>query len=160
MVECRIKYLESLFDGLCDNKTLAKLNISRNSFDNKYEELKECLVENVFLKELRVRFCSIDEFGMRKIAKALEVNKTLKVLDISENPIGAEAGKELLSSIYINNVLISLPLEKTQIELSTRKFIEEKISMNQAEHGKREREKLLKENSLIKQKDRERKENL
>jgi hypothetical protein len=37
MCECRIKNLEALFDGLADNVTLLKLNVSRNAFDNKYE---------------------------------------------------------------------------------------------------------------------------
>jgi hypothetical protein len=94
------------------------------------------------------------------IAKALEVNKTLKVLDLSENPIGADAGKELLSGIYINRGLIQLSLDKTQIEMSTRKFIDEKIAINYLEHGKLERELLMRENWQIKQKDRDRKENL
>lgn len=97
---------------------------------------------------------------MKKLAKALEVNKTLEVLDLTENPIGAEAGKELLASVYLNSTLITLLLEKTQIELSTRKFIEERIGMNQAEHSKRSFQLLLRENNTIKQKDRERTENL
>lgn len=97
----------------------------------------ECLVRNETLKELKLKSCGIDEFGIKKVAKALEVNRTLRVLDLSENSIGSEAGKELLSSLYLNNHIISMPLERTQVELATRKFIEEKVEINQVEYGRR-----------------------
>lgn len=50
MGECRIKYLESLFDGLTENVVMTKLNVSRNGFDGKYEELAEMLRINQTLK--------------------------------------------------------------------------------------------------------------
>jgi hypothetical protein len=60
----------------------------------------------------------------------------------------------------MNNTLISLSLDKTQIDISTRKFMEEKLALNMIEHQKQEKLLLIRENQQIKQKDRERKENL
>ena len=84
--------LVNIITGLSHNSSLTHLNISKSHFDTANVDHLASVLQGhskCKLTELRMRHTEIKSDGVEKLMKALSKNNTLKVLDLSHNPIGA-----------------------------------------------------------------------
>ena len=89
MNSCNIKYLDSLFRALFDNHFVSKLDISNTPIGENMEELVEMVKRNNTLKELKLKQCGLEANNSQSFVAALNRNRSLKVLEMSENSLGA-----------------------------------------------------------------------
>ena len=97
------------------NKRLKSLRISNNPIgDDGLSAISDNLHNNQILIHLDVSYCKFQSKGVRSVGKMLNVNKTLKFLNISNNPIG-DHGISLIASGLMTNTIASTALIELDI---------------------------------------------
>ena len=105
-----------MFMALCNNTSLKKLDISSNKLGREEAvALAEMLSCNKSLTELNLRRCAVPEAGLRRIARGLFHNTSLKMLDISHNNLGMEEAVALAEMLSCNKSLTELNLRECAI---------------------------------------------
>ena len=118
---------------------MSLLNISKNQITNaSFPFLKAMLESNDSLEELYLHWNSIKGFGGAEIFKALQNNKTLKVLDFSYNLLGC-GGAQLtlvLKDFFADNkALLHLDLSANSFSLADCESISEFLKSNHSIYG-------------------------
>ena len=102
--------LRKIARGLLQNTSLKKLDISYNELGMEGSVAVAEMLSNKSLTELNLRSCGIPKDGLRKIARGLLQNTSLKKLDISVNELGME-GSVAVAEMLCNKSLTELNLE-------------------------------------------------
>lgn len=123
-----------LCDGMVSNRTLKKLNLSRNYLTNMCTEKLAMLLEyNTSIKELFLYWNQIQGPGGNNILKGLASNTTLKVLDLAWNSLGlSNSGFSTNFSEFIgsHNDLVVLDLSNNNLSKADAKNISEGLAKN------------------------------
>ena len=89
------------------NKSLQSLNISYNNIKDNGLTRMLCNLPSTLVR-LIVTKCCLTCTGAVNISKVLRVNKTLKYLDISDNPVGDDGISAISDGLHVNTTLIQL----------------------------------------------------
>ncbi|GBG24240.1 Ryanodine receptor 1 [Hondaea fermentalgiana] len=97
----------SLLQVLSRSSTLESVDLGNTGLDFRYtEDLARLVVGNPALEVLRIDKNMLESESMETLARALETS-SLQELDVSENPIGAEACAQMLFSASKLNVFVA-----------------------------------------------------
>ena len=115
--------IASIITGLSHNGSLTHLNISKSHFDTANVVSLASVLQShskCTLTELRMRHSKINSEGAVELMTALSKNNTLKLLDLSHNPIGAHvegvtAVAKLLEEVGGDHSLTRLELRECNI---------------------------------------------
>ena len=89
------------------NKSLQSLNISNNNIKDNGLTRMLCNLPST-LVHLIVTKCCLTCTGAVNISKVIRINKTLKYLDISHNPVGDDGISAISDGLHVNITLIQL----------------------------------------------------
>ena len=89
------------------NKSLQSLDISNNNIKDNGLTRMLCNFPSTLVC-LRVKKCCLTCTGAVNISKVLRVNKTVKYLDISDNPVGDDGISAISDGLHDNTTLIQL----------------------------------------------------
>ncbi|KAK6185240.1 hypothetical protein SNE40_007514 [Patella caerulea] len=105
--------------------TSLNLNNIKNMSVEKLEQIADALKENTHLKKLEMAGVAANDKIATALAEALEVNKTLKTLNIESNYISGEKIVRILKAINVNQAVLHLHVANQKPEL-----LGNKIEMN------------------------------
>ena len=116
-------------------ETLKYLEISDNPIgDDGISAISDNLHVNTTLIQLVARNCEFHSKGAKAVAKMLEVNKTLKYLDISKNHIGDDGIIAIIYSIRTNTILNELLLYDCKFHSKGLESVNEMLMVNKSLH--------------------------
>ena len=99
--------------GLCNNKMVRKLDISNNGIsDDNGSAIGDCLKHNIVLENLNISHNKID---INRIAQALQTNRILQKLDVSNNSICDDGMVAISDYLKNNDSLRELNLSENEI---------------------------------------------
>eukprot|EP01102_Stenamoeba_stenopodia_P021613 TRINITY_DN8764_c0_g1_i1.p1 TRINITY_DN8764_c0_g1~~TRINITY_DN8764_c0_g1_i1.p1 ORF type:complete len:482 (+),score=59.25 TRINITY_DN8764_c0_g1_i1:42-1487(+) len=107
-------FVKDLMLALSDNKTILTLVLSHNTLNEVTNHIADMLRINNVLRTLVLLNTSIDDAGANMLAKAIEYNSALQVLDLSENSIDAGVGS-LCNALLANSTITSVSLWRNTI---------------------------------------------
>ena len=114
------------------HKTLRFLEISENSIgDDGISAISDGLYDNTTLIQLVANSCQFQHRGGKSIAKLLQVNKTLKYLNIANNNIGDDATASIALSIQGNATLVQLNISNCKFHSEGAKKFAEMLRVNE-----------------------------
>jgi len=98
----------SIADAFLVKHSLQVLNVSSNDIgDNGITAIAEAL-SNSQIRDLFIRKCSITLSGIKALATALVVNKSINLLDVRDNPITVEGTHLIVKAAVDNDVCENL----------------------------------------------------
>lgn len=100
----------ALGKALCNNKSLMELRVGKNCGVNFSRDIAAALQVNTSLKKLDLSFSNVGNDGATELAKALETNETLRVLKLNQCRIGAVGAAAMARALLQNDSLKELHL--------------------------------------------------
>jgi len=128
---------EQLCKLLKQTTTLSELYLEWNAlglYDTSMGAIAEGVAVNKSVEILDLSNNQICHTGGKLLSVALKRNKTLKSLDLRWNNIGVAGGRELLSALQHNKTLLNLQLAGNNIPSDTLKAISTAIQRNVDQH--------------------------
>jgi Ran GTPase-activating protein (RanGAP) involved in mRNA processing and transport len=122
--------LESLAESLETNNTLTSLNLGSNPIVHGLRWIAKALTVNKSLSDLSLRSCRLNTEGIKLIATALSKNSTLKRLNLSTTQIDNEGLEALSRAVQENESLVSLDLSWNKIESPNLSPLSEALKVN------------------------------
>lgn len=102
---------ERLFEILLDNTTLISIDLSsqeglnRNKMtNNSCRALKQLLAKNTILQFINIANCRIGQLGLGIIIEGLKQNQQLLSLNLAQNSLGANCGKQIIQIIQASKI--------------------------------------------------------
>ena len=124
-----------IFQGLSKNKNLKTIDFSGNNIPMKnplLRELSYVIGGNIFLENLIMDDCNIDDIGMSFINKGLELNHTLKSLSLNGNYVSMKSIQGLLYSIEKSKIIKKINLNQNNgLNVKYINEIEKVLSLNE-----------------------------
>ena len=129
--------IEKLFEQLSKNKTLTRIDMSKNSLGKKNQSFLSiipCLKENKFLTEINFDDNGLDDTDIKILCHAISENHTIKKISIKSNDYSSEILPDLLTGIEKSGIIRYLEydtskfsqVEQKQIEFTLQKNINKK----------------------------------
>ena len=129
--------IEKLFEQLSNNKTLTRIDMSKNSLGKKNQSFLSiipCLKENKFLTEINFDDNGLDDTDIKILCHAISENHTIKKISIKSNDYSSEILPDLLTGIEKSGIIRYLEydtskfsqVEQKQIEFTLQKNINKK----------------------------------
>jgi Ran GTPase-activating protein (RanGAP) involved in mRNA processing and transport len=102
------KYFQDLVNRVMTGKVVSLHN---EQFNHKQIiEFAYALSRNTTITELYMRYCRLDDFSVKAIAKALKYNQNLKILDLYGNIISENGAEDLVKAFKSNKTLTNIEL--------------------------------------------------
>uniref|UniRef100_V5IJV1 Ran gtpase-activating protein n=1 Tax=Ixodes ricinus TaxID=34613 RepID=V5IJV1_IXORI len=131
LCSCEVS-LAPFFRALEVNETLRDLDLTGCNFIGRATDvLSAALARNTGLHSLVLKKCQLEDEDMEKLAEALEVNRTLRTLNLSHNLQGIRGSSVLCKVLGKNKTLKNLVLSTYDIEDHERPTLTSQLARSQ-----------------------------
>jgi Ran GTPase-activating protein (RanGAP) involved in mRNA processing and transport len=119
---CCLRTVDGIASALIGTSSLRELCLDNNAYFGyrRICELAAALKTNTTLETLSLRWCDIgkngDTYGASALADALTVNRSLRSLNLDDNPLGEKGIRPLADALTYNSSLRCLSVNYTECE--------------------------------------------
>jgi len=99
-----LKFSTGTFDGLIQNKTLRRLDISGSDLSSTVNGLSDALSENTTLQYIRLYQSSLDDQSLAQLVRSTKHHPSLTALDLSKNYLGARSNNTASSTVALDAI--------------------------------------------------------
>eukprot|EP00921_Rhytidocystis_pertsovi_P016587 GHVQ01026143.1.p1 GENE.GHVQ01026143.1~~GHVQ01026143.1.p1 ORF type:complete len:593 (+),score=90.61 GHVQ01026143.1:478-2256(+) len=133
-----------LSDAIGSCSTLKSINLEWNPLrdDAGFHTFCKVISSHSCLEAANFRECQIGQLGAKHLAAAIQVNRSIKILDLSHNLIGVEGAISLLQALQDNPVITALDLTGNGVGYETIVAIERLLKRNQSQYKSPESQRL------------------